>query len=238
MASIRLDQVRDANFLHQVEEESGQNISTCYQCGNCTAGCPAGFVYDRQVNQIMRGVQLGLKDEVLNSRSIWLCLSCSTCSQRCPNNIDVAGILDTCRHMARREGKGGVHAVRAFWDSFLSSVGMNGKVHEIGLMALYVLRTGRFWTDMDLAPKVLPKGKMALMPHRASAAGRKEVADIFRRFQEGKSDEAVVKARIASTPAPASGSKDESCRPGATAFGLDASTTKLSQPEHSQEAKS
>ena len=54
-----------------MEALSGQNVSTCYQCGNCTAGCPAGLVYDRQVSQIMRAVQLGLRDEVLNSRSIW-----------------------------------------------------------------------------------------------------------------------------------------------------------------------
>ena len=82
--AINLSRMRDAAFTAEVEAQSGQNVSTCYQCGNCTAGCPAGFVYDRQVNQIMRGVQLGLKDEVLNSRSIWLCLSCSTCSLRCP----------------------------------------------------------------------------------------------------------------------------------------------------------
>jgi heterodisulfide reductase subunit C len=62
-------------------------------------------------------------------------------------------------------------------------------------MALYMARTGRLWTDVDLAPKVLPKGKMAILPHRI--AGRKEVADIFRRFKEGASDEAVIKAKLA-----------------------------------------
>ena len=72
MDTIRLDLARDANFLHAVEEESGQNLSTCYQCGNCTAGCPGAQFYDRQVSQIMRAVQLGLKDEALNNRSLWV----------------------------------------------------------------------------------------------------------------------------------------------------------------------
>ena len=65
--AINLSRMRDAAFTAEVEAHSGQNVSTCYQCGNCTAGCPAGFVYDPQASQIMRAVQLGLKDMVLDS---------------------------------------------------------------------------------------------------------------------------------------------------------------------------
>ena len=83
MNITRLDKARDLKFKQQVEEESGQNLSACYQCGKCTAGCPSAQVYDRQVSQIMRAVQMGLKEEALKNRSLWLCLSCSTCSARC-----------------------------------------------------------------------------------------------------------------------------------------------------------
>ncbi len=193
MKTINLTTI-DANFIHQVEEESGQTVAECYQCGNCTAGCPMSFTYDITVSQVMRLIQTGQKDIILNSKAIWMCATCDTCSQRCPNNIDVARVMDVCRHMSRREGKGGVRAVKVFWDSFISSVAMNGRVHELGLMAMYVLRTGRFWTDMDLAPKVLPKGKMSIMPHQIQ--GKKEVADIVSRFKAGLADEAVVKAAL------------------------------------------
>ena len=87
MNIINLTRDYDEDFVHRVEEESGQNVSLCYQCGNCTAGCPASPDYDMQPNQIMRGIQLGLKEKVLSSKSIWMCLSCSTCSLRCPNDI-------------------------------------------------------------------------------------------------------------------------------------------------------
>ena len=120
--AIDISRMRDPSFTAEVEAQSGQKVSTCYQCGNCTAGCPAGFVYDRQVNQIMRGVQLGLKDQVLNSRSLWMCLSCSTCSLRCPNDIDVAAVMETLRHMARKEGRVTVPKVEKFWFSFLDTV--------------------------------------------------------------------------------------------------------------------
>ena len=194
METIRLNKP-DVAFIRAVEDESGQVMSRCYQCGNCTAGCPMSFTYDYSVSRLMRLIQAGQRDIVLSSKAIWMCATCETCTQRCPNEIDVAKVLDVCRHMARRERKGGVYAVKSFVDSFLTSVDLNGRTHEIGLMVMFMARTGRLWTDVELAPKMLPKGKMAILPHRIE--GRKEVADIFRRFKEGASDEAVVKAKLA-----------------------------------------
>ena len=42
--AINLNRLRDPAFTEEVDAHSGQKVSTCYQCGNCTAGCPAGFV--------------------------------------------------------------------------------------------------------------------------------------------------------------------------------------------------
>lgn len=199
METIRLNKP-DTAFIRAVEDESGQVVSRCYQCGNCTAGCPMSFTYDYSVSRLMRLIQAGQKDVVLSAKALWMCASCETCTQRCPNMIDVAKIMDVCRHMARREGHGGVYTVKTFWDAFVQSVGWNGRTHELGLMAMYMARTGRFWTDVELAPKMLPKGKMAILPHRID--GREEVAGILRRFKEGASDEAVVRARLAAGKQP------------------------------------
>lgn len=169
-----ISSLRDPAFTAAVQADSGQDVTTCYQCGNCTAGCPASFAYDRQVSQIMRGVQLGLKDEVLNTRSIWMCLSCSTCSLRCPNNIDVAAVMETLRHMARKEGRVTVPKVEKFWFSFLDTVRVFGRTYEIGTMALYMLRSLRIFTDLDLAPEALKKRKLGLIPH---AIPRQDVPD-------------------------------------------------------------
>ncbi|WP_291318787.1 4Fe-4S dicluster domain-containing protein, partial [Desulfonatronospira sp.] len=112
----------DHEFIARVEEESKQNVRLCYQCGNCTAGCPYTFVYDIPVSQIMRLLQAGQKQKILSSRSIWLCATCESCTTRCPNEIDVALIMDVLRHMARREGYVSEQKVKKFWDSFLDSV--------------------------------------------------------------------------------------------------------------------
>lgn len=188
--AINLNRLRDPAFTEEVDAHSGQKMSTCYQCGNCTAGCPAGFVYDMQVNQIMRAVQLGLKDAVLDSRSIWMCLSCSTCSQRCPNNIDVAGVMETLRHMARKEGRVTVPKVEKFWFSFLDTVRTFGRTHEIGTMALYMMRSLRVFTDVDLAPEALKKGKLGLKPH-ILPGGAGPVTRIFTRYKERAKREGV-----------------------------------------------
>ena len=188
--AINLNRLRDPAFTEEVDAHSGQKVSTCYQCGNCTAGCPAGFVYDLQVNQIMRAVQLGLKDATLDSRSIWMCLSCSTCSQRCPNNIDVAGVMETLRHMARKEGRVAVPKVEKFWFSFLDTVRTFGRTHEIGTMALYMMRSLRVFTDVDLAPEALKKGKLGLKPH-ILPGGAGPVTRIFTRYKERAKREGV-----------------------------------------------
>ncbi|SDF58215.1 4Fe-4S dicluster domain-containing protein [Desulfovibrio legallii] len=188
--AINLSRMRDTAFTAEVEAHSGQNVSTCYQCGNCTAGCPAGFVYDLQASQIMRAVQLGLKDMVLDSKSIWMCLSCSTCSQRCPNNINVGDVMETLRHMARREGRVTVPKVEKFWWSFLDTVRAFGRTYEIGTMALYMMRSMRVFTDLDLAPEALKKGKLGFKPH-VLPHGAAPVARIFKRYKERAKREGV-----------------------------------------------
>ena len=182
MNITRLDKARDLSFKRQVEEESGQNLSACYQCGKCTAGCPSAGVYDRQVSQIMRAVQMGLKEEALKNRSLWLCLSCSTCSSRCPNNIDVAAVMETLRSMARREGWVQDRPIETFWKSFLDTVKYTGRSYELGVMAGFMARTLRGWGNVEIAPTALLKNKMPFIP--SVIHGREEVARIFQRYAD------------------------------------------------------
>lgn len=181
MESVQLGR-GDAEFIRKVEAESHQKVSQCYQCGNCTAGCPMSFTYDYNVSQIMRLIQLGQRETVLSCKAIWMCATCETCTTRCPNNIEVARVMDVCRHMARREGYKGVRKVRLFTDTFLQSVRWHGRSHELGLMAIFKMRSGDLFADMDLAPPMLLKNKLPILPHRTKAHA--EVSDIFARYQE------------------------------------------------------
>ncbi len=90
-------------FVQKVQELSGQNLLVCYQCGKCSAGCPAVSQMDILPNQIIRFAQLCLKEELLQSKSIWICASCMTCNVRCPKGINIAEVFEAIRQILLRE---------------------------------------------------------------------------------------------------------------------------------------
>lgn len=92
-------------FVKKVEELSGQDLLTCYQCGKCSAGCPAVSQMDILPNQIIRLAQLGLKNELFKSKSIWVCASCMTCNTRCPKGINIAEVIEAVRQILLRNRK-------------------------------------------------------------------------------------------------------------------------------------
>jgi heterodisulfide reductase subunit C2 len=180
--SLDLAAARDPGFQADVASLSGQHLESCYQCGNCTAGCVYTPDYDFPVHQVMHLVQLGLRERVLSCRSIWLCATCQACTTRCPNNIDVAKVMDVLRHMARRAGYAPEPAVKTFTDSFLSSVARHGRVFEAGLAAVFALKGGKPMQDAGLGLPMLTRGKLSLTPHEPEGRGKAEVAAIFDRF--------------------------------------------------------
>lgn len=131
----------DRNLAQGVLEKTGQNVFLCYQCVKCSAGCPLTEYLDMTPNQVMRAVQLGRDDLVLNSTAIWLCASCQTCSTRCPQGLDLARIMDALKMIAVERGvKPRVPAVAAFQSVFLRNVGILGRSYEPGLIVGMNLR--------------------------------------------------------------------------------------------------
>jgi heterodisulfide reductase subunit C len=100
--NISRRKIKDS-FVTKVEEISGQNLLACYQCGKCSAGCPAVSEMDILPNQIIRYAQLGFKDELMRSKSIWICASCFTCNARCPKGINIAEVIEAIRQILLRK---------------------------------------------------------------------------------------------------------------------------------------
>jgi len=90
-------------FVLKVQDLSGQNLLACYQCGKCSAGCPAVSQMDILPNQIIRYAQLGFKEELLASRAIWICESCFMCNSRCPKGINIAEVIEALRQILLRK---------------------------------------------------------------------------------------------------------------------------------------
>lgn len=180
MDTINLTKSTDKGFTEQLKKESGEDPFLCYQCGNCTAGCPYTQFFDFPVSKIMRLIQTGQRETVLNSKAIWLCATCETCTTRCPCQIDVAHIMDTCRNIAFREKRYPEKGIKTFFESFLASVKKHGRMYEVGTLMRYNMLSGHPFTDADLGPKVMAKGLLHLFPKNIK--GRDEVARIFEKF--------------------------------------------------------
>lgn len=170
-------------FLKMVLNECGVDIRGCYQCCKCSAGCPVVSSMDVFPNQVLRQIQLGGYTEVLGSRSIWICLSCHTCSARCPNDIDVARVMDSLRHMAIRSKIGtGEKAIPVFHRIFLDQIKNLGRIHELSLILLFKLKTTDFLKDAILGWQMLCKGKIKLFPsHWTKAEGLKQIFSAYKK---------------------------------------------------------
>jgi len=99
---LSVEQVR-SEFVHEVEEISGEDLLACNQCGKCSAGCPVASVMDLLPSQVIRMAQLGM-EEVLQSRTIWICASCLTCVTRCPKGVDLPRLMEALREISLRAG--------------------------------------------------------------------------------------------------------------------------------------
>ena len=177
MAPTQVEKV-DSSFLDEAKKKSGENLSLCYQCLKCTAGCPTAPYMDIRPNSIIRMIQMGKKEEVLASRAIWLCVSCETCGTRCPNKIDIGVLMDTLREMSIREGvparEKNIHLLH---EAFIKSIERGGRVHEATMLIDYKLRSRDFMTDLAPGMMLFLKGKIPLLP--SFVKGRKEIKRIF-----------------------------------------------------------
>jgi len=167
----------ETDLGRRIQEECGENVYLCYQCKKCTAGCPVAAYFDLMPHQVLRACQLGQKDLVLNSRTIWICAACETCSTRCPQGIDIARIMDVLEIMAQREGiKPKASAVPMFYKAANRTINLFGRMWELGLMAELYMRMffarelsfrQLFKYDLPLFWKMLRRGKLKLWPSLA-----------------------------------------------------------------------
>ena len=93
--------IRD-ELLERVETLSGQQLLSCYQCGRCSAGCPVVEEMDILPSEVIRRLQLGQLDQVLASRTIWICASRLQCASRCPKGVEFSSICDALRQTVLR----------------------------------------------------------------------------------------------------------------------------------------
>lgn len=142
---------------------------------------------DLRPNQLMRLLQTGTEasvNEVLRSSAIWYCVGCLTCTQRCPQKLDPAAVIDVLREESFKRGLTAPEARKllAFHKAFLKVVEESGRMNEMPLVGLYKLLTLDLFSDLQLGPGMFVRGKLPLKPHMIK--GRGEIKRIFSECRE------------------------------------------------------
>jgi heterodisulfide reductase subunit C len=166
-------------FLEEVNKKiNGVPLQRCYHCRKCSAGCPVVAHMEYNPNKVIKMIQNGQRDKVLNSSTIWMCLSCETCITRCPNQVDIARMMDALREMAIESGVGASEKnILKFHEAFLSSIKMGGRINEPMMMVHYKLKSGDLFSDAVMGMEMFMKGKLSLLSPRTKDL--KSVKDIF-----------------------------------------------------------
>ena len=144
---------------------SGVNANLCFQCRKCSAGCPMGWAMDLTPAQLIHAIRLGMAEWVLHSKTMWLCSACETCTTRCPQEVDIAKLMDACKILAVKQGiRPQVPRVHQFNQAALRNIKWFGRMYELGLIGDLKMRTREFFKDTGLGIKMFLKGKLAVIP--------------------------------------------------------------------------
>lgn len=180
---INLTQVkRNPAFSDQLTPT--HKLRTCIQCGTCTASCPAAADMDITPRQMWRMVNLGLEDEVLHTKTIWLCTICYQCHVRCPRGIPLTETIAKLKHLAIQKRYEKYKESTQFYRAFSDVMRIYGRMREVEFMARYFLMTNPFtaFGFTGMAMTMLMRGK--LKPELPKLGGEGRLDKLFKRVAE------------------------------------------------------
>lgn len=167
---IVLEENLDLEFIEKVYSiPGGEKIRDCLQCGSCSGSCPTAPFMDYSPRQLFAMIRAGMKKEVLESTTIWLCSSCYTCYVRCPQEIKITDIMYALKQMAIEEGvssKGS--SAQEMAKIFASLVDKYGRNHEPELMTRFLLKTNPLGLldNATTGLTLLKHKRMPTFPHK------------------------------------------------------------------------
>lgn len=180
---VLTDIKRDPTFGDRLTP-AGQQLRTCIQCGTCTASCPSAAAMDITPRKMWRMVQLGMVEDVLRSKTMWLCSICYQCQVRCPRGIPLTETIAKLKQLAIQQQIKQWRESTHFYLAFSDVMRRYGRMRETEFMARYFLSTNPFealgYATMGLT--LLRRGK--LKPELPMLRGEGKLAKLFDRVAE------------------------------------------------------
>ncbi|MBM3125404.1 MAG: 4Fe-4S dicluster domain-containing protein [Chloroflexi bacterium] len=154
------------NLLHASE---GNPINFCIQCGTCSGTCPVAGFMDHSPRQIIAMINAGMKEEVMNSNTFWYCASCYHCTVRCPQEINITGLMYAMKRYSIWKGKYKEGLIGpTFSEAFVKMIVRTGRSFEPVLAPSYIFSFNMrgFLQEVQNATELMLKGRLPLLPAR------------------------------------------------------------------------
>ncbi|MBQ3592092.1 MAG: 4Fe-4S dicluster domain-containing protein, partial [Clostridia bacterium] len=94
---------QNKNLKEQILRISGVNPSKCMRCGKCSGTCPSYDEMEYHPHQFVYMVENGDIEPLMESKSLYKCLTCFACVDRCPRNVEPAKLVEAVRLMVVRQ---------------------------------------------------------------------------------------------------------------------------------------
>lgn len=174
-----------SDFAREVASiPGGEGIFECLQCGMCSGVCPVAPYMDYTPRRLINMVRGGFRDEVLHSRTVWLCTSCYTCQVNCPAGIHVTDVMYALKRLALAEG---AHPKRfsipILIQQFVRNVWHTGRSNELRLVLGLLGRTNplKLLAMAPMGMRLLRTGRMDIREERiADPAGLRRLLERVR----------------------------------------------------------
>ncbi len=160
--------VKKGTFLAEVIEATpnGERLVHCLQCGSCGGSCPSGDEMQYTPRTLIAMINANDRNAVLAANTMWACVSCYSCTTRCPQNIPITDIIYTLKRMSIAEQRYHGTDAPALAKTFTDFVEMFGRSYEAGLATGYHLlhRPLGMVKMMPMGMKMFFRGRMAPLP--------------------------------------------------------------------------
>ena len=98
--------MENKNFKEQILRISGADVRKCMRCGKCSAACPSYDEMEYHPHQFVNMVNDGKIEKLMESQSIYKCLTCFACVERCPRGVEPAKVIEAVRlEVIRQQGR-------------------------------------------------------------------------------------------------------------------------------------
>lgn len=162
-------ELRQAFLAETNRIPGGGRLDHCIQCGTCTASCPVSYAMDYTPRQLIAMFRAGGLEELLASRTIWVCASCYQCTTRCPAEIQITDLFYAFRRIAiERHLSPKRFPSHVFSESFVLQVKKYGRNYETANLVRYFLKTNPIgmlgWSKAGLS--LMAHGRIPVRPEK------------------------------------------------------------------------